>query len=97
MRRTLDAMLPPWLRSVGGYVWLCRKISFLTAIIPNGPRCVLPAAPDAARRDEDGIVGVVSHDLIQVARAERPGVVGEDFLRRACHLFSFEASTPSLP
>src|SRR5262249_44939126 len=54
----------------------------------GGPDAVL-AALDAGRGDEDGIVGVVSDDLIQVACAERLGVVLEDFLRRACHFISF--------
>jgi hypothetical protein len=47
--------------------------------------------------DKDGIVGVVSDDLIQVAWAERLGVVLEDFLRRACRFFSFTAGTSCLP
>src|SRR5215831_1409468 len=54
----------------------------------GGPDAVL-AALDAGRGDEDGIVGVVSDDLIEVACAERLCVVLEDFLRRACHFISF--------
>ena len=50
------------------------------------PDAVL-ATLDAGRGDEDSIVGIVSDDLIQVARAECLGVVLEDFPRRACHLF----------
>src|SRR5215471_3935370 len=61
-----------------------------------GPDAVL-AALDPGRGDKDGIVGVVSDDLIQVARAERLDVVLEDFLRRACHFISFAASTLCLP
>src|SRR5262249_23376638 len=61
-----------------------------------GPDAVL-AALDPGGGDKDGIVGVVSDDLIQVARAERLDVVLEDFLRRACHFISFAASTLCLP
>src|SRR6516225_6262138 len=57
----------------------------------RGPDAVL-APLNPGRGDKDGIVGVVSHDLIQVARAERLGVVLEDFLRRACHFISLAAS-----
>src|SRR5215813_1543634 len=55
------------------------------------------AALDPGRCDKDGIVGVVSDDLIQVACAERLDVVLEDFLRRACHFISLAASTSCLP
>src|SRR5215813_12001906 len=58
----------------------------------RGPDTIL-AALDPGRGDENGIVGVVSDDLIQVAGAERLGVVLEDFLRRACHFISFATST----
>jgi hypothetical protein len=45
----------------------------------------MPSLPHAAGRDEDRVVGVVGDDLVQVAGAERLGVVGEHFLGRACH------------
>ncbi len=43
-------------------------------------------APLGARRgDENGVVGVVGHDPVQVTPAQGLGVVGEYFLGRACH------------
>src|SRR5262245_58811231 len=61
-----------------------------------GPDAVL-AALDPGGGDKDGIVGVVSDELSQVARGERLDVVLEDFLRRAWHFISFAASTLCLP
>jgi hypothetical protein len=60
----------------------------------RGPDAVL-AALDPSWGDEDGIVGVVSDDLIQVACAERLGVAPEDFLRRTCYFISFAAAPPA--
>jgi len=40
------------------------------------------AARCAGRCEDDGIIGIVGGDLVEVARGERLAVVGEYFLRR---------------
>jgi exopolysaccharide biosynthesis polyprenyl glycosylphosphotransferase len=59
------------------------------------PDAVL-AALDPRRGDADRVVGVVGDDLLQVAGAERLGVVGKDFLGRARHRSSLQVGTSGI-
>ncbi len=52
---------------------------------------------DARRGDEDGVVGVVGDDPVQVTCAQGLGVVGEHFFGRPCHRASPSQQDPLTP
>jgi hypothetical protein len=75
--------IPGSVRQIGEHMCVCFPDTVLAALNPGG-------------RDEDGIVSVVGVELLQVARAQCPGMVLEDFLGRACHFFSSTATGPAV-